>query len=730
LTFTIAHPSARNSGRQSLEFTIEKWEDTSKTLNSSVLTESVSDEVSQLPKSIKDFLQLLGWGLKLFGDALASLLESQVPTGAMAPGALLTDVPSLASLVPHVPTTSWHNTSRPAPTSVMKPNSTSYLTVKTTRVFTVTAPRTTHLTRPSLSAAPSVPATSPLALKQSTLPFEKQNIVQVYVGRYPGIARTITDLNSLCASPNIDIITLAGVTTYFAEGAPRPLPIADFDGLCNYTLFLLPSGTDDCAALSTALRECQTIHGKKLFLAIEAGTDTTTLRSAREAATFASVLWDTFGAGRSTASGARKYGGPRTNALGIAFDGFEFLVNTTTIDNEYFAAVAKAKRQEKSIFVPPTLPYFDVLFDELRQFFTIGDSSKPYYLSVSLPCTRPSIISRPTLEQADFVSVRFMDDIACNINGLAFSNFLSTWGKDIADTSASDRVGFWRVDVDEGGSGMVTSGEDGRTVVRSLPRTRSGDPLSLAVPSAINPGRFTIPRYTPEAAGPLPSLPERSRAKRHDSTAPHFLLGIPVPSLETQNATAQSGVGSADPATLTNILQHAKAAVSGFAGVLLWGGVRDLEVGDESGYLGFVKGVLDGTGPVVAVAGPPSLSSVMEVTSVKVIEVSSAALLAAPSASAAASVPVQASARASVSVEEAVFSILPVFETVVSPPVLAAMTSTSSFPTRASSTGASRNTPSSAAAAGGKNILTIKSTRTSTTTIARSASPIAAPSET
>jgi hypothetical protein len=568
----------------------------------------------------------------------------------------------------------------------------------------------------------------------------------VYAGRYPNIARTISDLESLCSSQDIDIITLAGVTTYFAEGAPRPLPIADFDTPCNDTLSILPTGTEDCAALAKTLRTCQTTHDKKLFLAVEAGTETTTLRSAREATTLASVLWDTFGAGRSTASGAREYGGPPTTALGIAFDGFEFLVNTTTIDDGYFAAVAKAKRGDDSVFIPPTLPYFDVLFGALRELFLHGNSGKPYYLSVSLPCTRPSIIARPALEHADFVSVRFMDDVACNINGLAFTNFLSAWGKDIADESLSDRVSHQGHDEDEHASASVQ-------------RTSPRGPTSAS--RLIDPNRFSIPRYTSLAVShtaihdswttTLPEANDNERQlKRQDALppsssnnrlAPHFLLGIPIPSFQTQNATLESGVGSADPTTLANIIRYAKGRVAGFAGVLLWGGVAEMEVGHEGGYLGFVSGVLDGTGKIGMVAGPPPSPwslSVPEVVSTKSVA-SGVSLRAVASASRSAEASAQASLVGSPASSSSIVEIATskVMESIV---VWLAVAS-ASLSVSVSVTGSTQasvvvenilSTPlvpthslATSSSQGGGTI-TVKSTRILTTTIVRSASTAAA----
>ena len=596
-----AHPNARSPHHnkiQSLELSIEKWEQDTSTPNSTVSTDSLEEDIAKLPKSLKDFLQLLSLGLRLFGDALASLVQDRIAPGTTSTSALLTDGPSLASLVPPVSTHSWSNSSIAASTYVAPINSTSFVTLTSTRLFTVTKSRS----RPAalaISTDSIAPSASAVVIKSDALPFERRNIVQVYAGRYPGIARTISDLTTLCADDDIDIITLAGVTAFFSDQTTQPIPTADFDGLCDSDLSL--AGEGECGEVWEVLHACQTSQKKKLFLAIETGTDDTTLRSGREATTLAQNLWDIFGAGKASASGARKYTSPPRNGLGIAFDGFEFLVNTTTVDDEYFAAVAKAKRDD-SIFMPPTLPYFDVLFDELRELILTGDGSKPYYLSVSLPCTRPSILSKTALQLADFVSVRFMNDIACNINGLAFSNFLTVWGKDVADRSSADRMGIPAVEAES-------------TTTMTTTRLRTTTLKSLAAPGPteafrlINPDRFSIPRYTP-----LPvtetlildswSLPEEVKRQVLLHSPPHFILGIPVPSQEIQNATALSGAGSADPATLSTIIEHARTMIPGFVGVLLWGGVEDMEVGREDGYLGFVKNVLDRVAPGGMVPAP------------------------------------------------------------------------------------------------------------------------------
>jgi hypothetical protein len=397
------------------------------------------------------------------------------------------------------------------------------------------------------------------------------------------------------------------------------------------------------------------VQKKKLFLAVETGAENTTLRSAREARTLAGLLWDMYGSGKGPVRESAR------NSLGVAFDGFEFLVNTTTIDDQYFAAVAKAKR-DSEVFIPPTLPYFDVLFDELRRLFLTGDTSKPYYLSVSLPCTRPSILSRTALTLVDFVSVRFMNDVACNINGLAFSNFLTTWGKEIADQSAVDRVG---------GQGNTNASVAESTVTLTSTRlrtttVRSSQPVVSAF-RLLEPNQFSVLRYTEtetisatptdfdilqydgngnlitssDAPAPTPLYPvddfettpwfETSNLeKRQGQTPPYFLLGLPIPSQYIQDFTAQSGVGSADPTTLRNIVEHARSAIPKFVGVLLWGGVEDLEVGQEGGYLDFVKRVLDGSSVAGSFGPHPAQSPSIVITSLVALA-TSASLVGTPS---------------------------------------------------------------------------------------------------
>jgi hypothetical protein len=429
---------------------------------------------------------------------------------------------------------------------------------------------------------------------------DRQDTVQVYAGRYSGIAHSLADLTTLCANPDIDIITVAGITMYFSSTtSPCPLPTQTSAGLCNATLFPNPSGIGNCSYLSQALHDCQQIRGKKLFLAIEAGTATSTLHSAKEARILASLLWDMFGAGKAMSTGARKFGGVPISSMGVVFDGFEFLVNTTTIDDEYFTALAR--RDEP--FIPPTLPYFDTLFSSLKDLFPTGDTSKPYYLSVSLPCTRPSILNKPALHLADSVSVRFMDEPACNINGLAFLNFLNVWAQDIADT-APERLGPSMVP----SHSTKSSGHETAVVPTTLVYTLTVKTARLSLISTnsrrqvssalrLKPEMFSIPRYMTltlpgtDNVAPWHGIPKE---KRHDGS-PKFILGIRAPTQAIQNGTAITGVGSADPATLSAILQYAKMEVPGFGGVLLWGHASDLTSGSlNGGFLGTVHNVLDG----------------------------------------------------------------------------------------------------------------------------------------
>jgi hypothetical protein len=300
----------------------ETWDEANPNLNSLVAntTSSSSKDLKKLPKSVQDVLRLLGLGLKWFGDALSQIIDNEFTLTAT--DALLTEIPGLATLVPHVPTQSWFNT-KSSSVSTARPNGTSFLTITSTKVFTVTAPRSSSAVAPPNTVQSGL--VTPTPNTSSSLLLDRQDTVQVYAGRYSGIAHSLADLTTLCANPDIDIITVGGITTYFSSTtSPSPLLIVDFGRLCDITLFPNPSGMGNRSYLSQALHDCQQMRGKKLFLAIEAGTATSTLHSAKEARILVSLLWDMFGAGKAMPTGARKFGGVPINSMGVVFMGLSF----------------------------------------------------------------------------------------------------------------------------------------------------------------------------------------------------------------------------------------------------------------------------------------------------------------------------------------------------------------------------------------------------------------------
>lgn len=195
-----------------------------------------------------------------------------------------------------------------------------------------------------------------------------------------------------------------------------------------------------------------------------------------------------------------------------------------------------------------------------------------------------------------------MNDVACDIDGLAFSNFVTTLSRDIEKTNpqAASLAALSTI-LSTGTTTLQTTSLHTTTVLAPSPDGAKARRIW-------DPEAFDIPRYTDLDPASNPASPVSELEKRADGASPYFLLGIPVPSQQLQNLSAISGAGSGDPGTMSAIITQARS-IPRFRGVFLWGGVVDMEVGQENGYLGFIKRLLGSIGRVIAPV--PSASSIV-----------------------------------------------------------------------------------------------------------------------
>ena len=223
---------------------------------------------------------------------------------------------------------------------------------------------------------------------------ESEDNVAVYYGTTPATQKG--GLSSLCSVPNVDIVILSFVFSFFdANGYPS----IDFGPGCYGQT---PSQADaapglkDCSALAPEIAACQALD-KKVLLSLGGYNSNASFASVTQATEFASTLWDLFGAGDSLDVDLRPFGAD------IIIDGFD--IDNENHNTDHYETFAIALREQ-----------FDT------------DDSKTYYLSAAPQCPIPDeSIPLGALQQADFVWVQFYNNPSCNIDAPGFRQSFKAW---------------------------------------------------------------------------------------------------------------------------------------------------------------------------------------------------------------------------------------------------------------------------------------------------------------
>lgn len=253
--------------------------------------------------------------------------------------------------------------------------------------------------------APSNPGSSPATLVStaetilataSSYVFnaESEDNVAIYYGTTP--ATTDGGLISLCSNPNVDIVILSFVSSFFnANGYPS----IDFGPGCSSQTSVQADtapGLKDCSALAPEVAACQALD-KKVLVSLGGYNSNTSFASETQAMDFASTLWDLFGAGSGADAGLRPFGSD------IVIDGFD-------LDNENHST-----------------EHYETFATALRERFATDDS-KTYYLSAAPQCPIPDeSIPIGALQQADFVWVQFYNNPSCNLDTPGFQQSFKAW---------------------------------------------------------------------------------------------------------------------------------------------------------------------------------------------------------------------------------------------------------------------------------------------------------------
>jgi chitinase len=218
--------------------------------------------------------------------------------------------------------------------------------------------------------------------------------VAVYYGTNP--ATTEGSLTALCGNPNVDIVILSFVFSFFdANGYPS----IDFGPGCSSQTSAQADtapGLKDCSALAPEITACQAMD-KKVLLSLSGYNSNTSFASETQTTTFASTLWNLFGAADSLDAGLRPFG---TDVIVGGFD----------LDNENHSA-----------------EHYETFATALRERFATDDS-KTYFLSAAPQRPIPDeSIPLGALQQADFVWVQFYNNPSCNINTPGFRQSFQAW---------------------------------------------------------------------------------------------------------------------------------------------------------------------------------------------------------------------------------------------------------------------------------------------------------------
>ncbi|KAK5020517.1 hypothetical protein LTR16_000950 [Cryomyces antarcticus] len=253
----------------------------------------------------------------------------------------------------------------------------------------------------SASGSTSPPASTPSS--SYTFDAEAADNVAVYYGVTP--VTTAGGLLTLCENPNIDIVNLAFLMTFFG---PSSYPTINLGPGCTGSTSAQQAsapGLMNCTTLAPEIAACQQI-GKKVLVSLGGAVASTSFVSDDQATEFAATLWSLFGTGTIENPDLRPFG------PGVVVDGFDIdNENHDTSHYEVFAAALRA------------------------QFAT--DPTKPYYLSAAPQCPRPDAsIPLGAMRHADFIWVQFFNNLVCDLSGAGFVDAFAAWSADLSNGTA------------------------------------------------------------------------------------------------------------------------------------------------------------------------------------------------------------------------------------------------------------------------------------------------------
>lgn len=124
-------------------------------------------------------------------------------------------------------------------------------------------------------------------------------------------------LGDMCKNPNVDIVVLAFLTTFFGPGG---FPSLNFGPACGgQTQEMKAAGATGllyCPDLAAQITQCQSL-GKKVLLSLGGSEATTAFPSDSQASEFATKLWNLFGSGTGISAGLRPFGQVKVDGFDV-----------------------------------------------------------------------------------------------------------------------------------------------------------------------------------------------------------------------------------------------------------------------------------------------------------------------------------------------------------------------------------------------------------------------------
>jgi chitinase len=234
----------------------------------------------------------------------------------------------------------------------------------------------------------------------------RQNNVAAYYGQTPDTKTG--DLMQLCQNPNVDIVVLAFVTSFFTNGG---FLSASFGPGCKGSTTaqqLHAPGLQDCTDLAPEIVSCQQL-GKPVLVSLGGYYSNVTFASDTEAIQLAQNLWDLFGAGDGLDASLRPFGS-------IVIDGFD--LDNESQDPTSYTTFAQALR---------------TLFD--------SDEKKHYYFSAAPQCPRPDAsIPVSAMALCDFIFIQFYNNPSCELSSAGFTDSFAGWSDELYNANNQTKL--------------------------------------------------------------------------------------------------------------------------------------------------------------------------------------------------------------------------------------------------------------------------------------------------